>query len=159
MWVKEIHCKETYVLSQLLEEARCSLLPQLKRPRPRTVWGGWGPGGQQCSLFHPHIPATDGKVRWWQLTERTLKVHRSAFHLSRWKIDGTCLVCPVGEVYSTRYLSGRSSGGVQVARKDWWVASDVTKLVGASGGPPVRCIKSVHNSILAPMLMLQPFTQ
>lgn len=60
-------------------------------------------------------------------------------------MDGTCLDCPEGDVYTTRNLSGRSSGGVQVTRKDWWVTSDVTRLVEASGGPPVWCKKPKQN--------------
>lgn len=152
---KNICWEKTYVLSQLLEEARCSLLPQLKTPWPHIVLEGRGSGEQLCSLFHRHISETDGKVRWWHLTNRTFvtgmmysKVNMKeaknvTWLIHLWMIDGTCLECPAGDVYTTRYLSGASSGGVQVARKDLCVTSDVTKLVGASGGPPVWCIKTL----------------
>lgn len=68
--------------------------------------------------------------------------HTGQFEWLNWTIKriyrcGTCCGWPVTVMYSTRNLSTGSSGAVQVARKELWVASDVTRLVGASGGPPV----------------------
>lgn len=161
---KKCHHEKTHVWSPFPEGARCSRHSQLKRPRLRILSESRGPGEQRCSLFHQHIPETDSKGRWWRLTDGTFwKVTFSLADLSSWRIKGTCLDWPEGEVYSTRYLSGESSGGVHVARKDWWVTSDVTRLVGASGEPPVWCIKrlqmwvtiqAIHASILALNLVL-----
>lgn len=50
----------------------------------------------------------------------------------------TCWGLPDKVMYSTRNFSTGSSGAVQVARKERWVTSDVTRLVGGSGKAPIQ---------------------